>query len=361
MVESLDGIDALESDWRSLTPPHAAPFVTFAWNRAWYRRYRDSMDRPLVFQVLEGGETVAILPCYQRSRVVRLAGDAVCDYQDILAKDAKSVEIGVAAATGWVRKQPKQCHFFFERLSSEGLLHGALVDRRTPVEGASIFVRRHAPCPCVDLQGGLEAYLASLPRKIRGDLRRALNRLEREAPSARVVISRDREIGTEDVAKAAAFHVEHFRNHGASPLADERLVGLLAEVAEDPDVGLRLSSFADGNDTLAVDFGFARGGRYFGYLTGFDPAYRKLAPGKCLLLSRIDAWVEEDGVEILDFLAGGETYKKGFTGGEGYRVDSVRLLPDSLRHRLLRHAFEFDKGARTIAKALLSKAGLLER
>jgi len=352
------GIDRLEGDWRRLTPEDAAPFVTFSWNRAWFRAYGDSQRRVSIFRICENGKTVAILPCYRKGNVFRLAGDNVCDYQDIVARDDDSAKMALATALLWMRLNVKQCHFHFEKLSSEGLLHRTLAERKHNPEFLT-FEKHYAPCPYVNLQGGLDNYLASLPRKSRDDFRRALNRLDREAPGGRVTISRDYDIRARDLESAAAFHVAYFRKGGASPLADPRLVSLLGEVAKDSAVGLHLSHFTDQADTLAVEFGFARGERYYEYLTGFNPDFRKLAPGECLLLSRIDQWVAEDGVEVLDFLAGDEDYKKGFTGGESYQVDSIRVMPNGLSHCCLRYLLEADKAARSFAKAMLKRVGFL--
>ncbi len=358
VIDCPEGIDRIESDWRRLTPKTAVPFVTFSWNRAWFRVYGESLGQPLIFQIRENGETTAILPCYRKGKVFRLAGDNVCDYQDIVTLNEESAKMAISIVLLWLQKNAKQFHFYFEKLSSEGQLYRALSERRDD-SNSILFEKRYAPCPRVNLRGGLENYLTSLPRKMRGDLRRALNRLEREAPTARVTISRDLGIRAGDLERAAAFHSEYFRKDGRSPLADQRLVSLLGEVAKDPDVGLHLSHFSDQSETLAVDFGFARGGRYFGYLTGFNPDFRKLAPGKCLLLTRIDRWVAEDGVEILDFLAGDEKYKKGFTGGEEYHVNSVRLMRKTPAWSCLKFILEADKKARSLAKSVLRRAGFI--
>lgn len=358
VISDAERVDQLETDWRRFTPEDAAPFLTFSWNRAWFRTFGESCGRPSIFRICENGKTVAILPCYRKGNVFRLAGDNVCDYQDIVARDDDSAKMALATVLLWMKQNAKNCHFHFEKLSTEGLLHRTLAGKKGN-PGFLSFVKHYAPCPYVDLQGGLENYLASLPRKMRGDLRRALNRLDREAPCARVTICRDFNIGVRDLESAAAFHVQYFRKGGASPLDDPRLVSLLGEVAKDPDVGLHLSHFTDQSETLAVDFGFARGGRYYGYLAGFNPDFRKIAPGKCLLLSRIDQWVATDGVEVLDFLAGDEEYKKGFTGGESYQVNSVRLMPDGFSHRCLRFYLEGDKRMRAFAKLLLKKTGCL--
>lgn len=359
VITNVSEIDRLETDWRSLTPDEAAPFLTFSWNRAWFRTFGENSGEPSIFRIQENGKTVAILPCYRKGRTLRLAGDNICDYQDIVANSEEAASMALATVTLWLRRHAKNCRFHFEKLSTEGLLYRT-ISMKKDMTGCLFFEKRYAPCPYVDLQGGLEDYLSSLPRKMRGDLRRALNRLDREAPTARVTISRDYDIRVEDLESAAAFHVEFFRKDGVSPLADTRLVSLLGEVAKDPDVGLHLSHFTDQTETLAVDFGFARGARYYGYLTGFNPAFRKLAPGKCLLLSRIDRWVAEDGVVVLDFLAGDEGYKSGFTGGDCYYVNSVSLMPDGFFHRCLRGALAADRKLREIAKIVLRRMGHLD-
>jgi len=359
-IESEGELDRLEPTWSKLLPPTAPPFATFAWNRAWYRHFADAYDRPLVLEVSRAGAPVAILPCYREGRRIRLAGDVICDYQDIVAPDEVSAIAGLRAAFRWMERETPGSRFFFLKLSSEGWLHRLVARRRAlPVDALS-FLKRYAPCPVVDIAGGLDAYLASRPRRVRQDFRRALKRLDREAPRARVEIDRGLGIRVDDFHRAADFHVEHFRRSGVSPLADERLRGLLAEVSKAPEVGLHLSVLRDIDELLAVDFGFVRAGRYYGYLTAFDPVHRRLAPGKCLLLRRIDEWVKEDGVEVLDFLAGDERYKTEFTDGEGYAVHSAHLMPAGLAHRLRRSTLVADRQLRTAAKLALAKLGTVE-
>jgi CelD/BcsL family acetyltransferase involved in cellulose biosynthesis len=353
---SLESLETLEMPWRRLTPAGASPFQTFTWNLAWYRLYAASFGVPAVFEVRRSGETIAILPCYFAGRTLRLAGDITCGCQDVIAGDDAVVLPALGLAMDWLKHESPRAHFHFEKISSEGLLFRALHDEAAAAtEGRLVFEKSYAPCPCVGLRGGLDSYLASLPRKIRQDLRNSLNRLEKEAPAARVVRLEHFSIRVDDLENAAAFHIGHFRKAGLSPLHDRRLIALLGCVAKDPDVGFQLSFLADQGDLLAVDFGFVRGGRYYGYLTTYDPAFSRLAPGICLLLKRIDSWVQEDGVHTLDFPAGDEHYKKAFTGGAAYRVWSMRLMPRDLLNRARQIGLESNKRFRSIAKGALRK------
>lgn len=359
--ETLEPIEALESDWRRLTPASASPFQTYTWNLAWYHTHTGIQPRPLVFEWRRDGITTAILPCYREGKSIRLAGDRICDYQDAIAREPGEVTAMLRSAREWLDREGRGLHFRFERLSSEGLLYAALRDPAQAPSRSLHFEKSCAPCPFMDLQGGLDNYLATLSRKMRQDMNHALNRFEREAGEAVITILRDYEIRVDDLWNAAAFHTLHFRKGGESPFRDHRLLDLFARIAKDPDVGFQLSFLAKGADLLAVDFGFVRGRRYYGYLTAFDQAYARLAPGKVMLLKRIDRWVQEDGVDTLDFLAGDERYKRHFAGDRAYRVWSMRLMPDDLRNRIRRARLESDKRIRHMAKLALGKPEGLAR
>ena len=146
---------------------------------------------------------------------------------------------------------------------------------------------------------------------------------------------------------------------GEDPLASNLLRSHLARIASNEDVGLQIAILKNGSDFLAVDIGFALGGRYSGFLCGFDSAYSALAPGKCLLLSRVDEWAERDGVHVLDFLSGDESYKRRFTEGEAYEVCSIWMFPDRPANRLRRLALEGTNRTKKKVKQILARAGLV--
>lgn len=354
----VEAIERLEKKWKEFTRDVISPFQTFGWNRAWYEQYGVGECSPFVFELLKNHTTAAILPCYRKGREIRMAGDEVCDYQDIVSGSEVTVAFALARFMEGLRREAPGSHFVFRKLSSEGKLYQSLVEADVPPDGSIVFAKHFAPCPVVSIAGGLDGYLSSFSRKTRQDLRRSLNRLKREAPDAKVTICRTSDIREDTLESAAAFHSKHFRKDGMGPFEDSRLTKMLTSVARDPEVGLQCAELVDRGETLAVDFGFVRGGRYFGYLTAFDPAHQKLAPGKCLLLSRIDEWVRKDGVEKLDFLSGDESYKRGFTSGDGYEVFSARLMPDDFLHRVNHLALESDKQMRSLAKWSLRKVGL---
>ncbi|MDF1657415.1 MAG: GNAT family N-acetyltransferase [Verrucomicrobiales bacterium] len=358
IVETVEEIEKLELPWRKLTGKFSAPFQTFTWNLAWYRHFRGTYDAPMVFLIEQDETIAAILPCYRKGRQIRLAGDRNGDYQDILTASQKTAFRALGAIFTRVKNDFSAYNFYFWKISSEGFLHAFFRADEEQSEEMLTVSEIHARCPTVSIKGGLESYLTSLPSKRRQDMRRSLKRLDKAMPRCWIQILRGDEIRVSDLENVAEFHADYFRKDGVSPLRDPALSGMLGEVSKDPDVGLQVSALIDQGKMLAVDIGFARGGKYYGYLIAFDPEFRSLAPGKCLLLNRIDTWTEEDDVEVLDFLSGDEPYKTGFTHGESYDVESVHWMQNRVRSRAVRATIVAGNFGRRVAKRALGRAAL---
>jgi len=188
VIDSLPEIERLEPVWRMLTRTEAAPFQTFGWNLSWYRHFPHRYDEPLVFLFERGGHPLAILPAYRRGGEIRLAGDRHGDFQDLVARCERAAERAVDELLRWRRREAPACRLVFEKVSTEGFLHAAALRDRAEHDGMLAFARTYAPCPCAPLEGGLEPYLASLPRKKRQDFRRALRRFDREFGGGRIEI-----------------------------------------------------------------------------------------------------------------------------------------------------------------------------
>lgn len=358
IVETVEEIEKLDLPWRRLTGERSAPFQTFTWNLAWYRHFLPGYDSPMVFLLERDEEITAILPCYRKGRQIRLAGDQHGDYQDMITADHDTAFRALAAVFTKVKTDFPAYSFYFWKISSEGFLHAYFNAGDAQTDEMLIVSKKHAPCPTVRIQGGLKSYLDSLPSRRRQDMRRSLKRLDKAMPTCRVEILRGDEIRVSDLENVAEFHDDHFRKDGVSPLREAALLGMLGEASKDPEVGLHVSALIDQGEMVAVDIGFVRGRKYYGYLTGFDPEFRSLAPGKCLLLNRIDTWTKEDGVEVLDFLSGDEPYKTGFTHGESYDVESVHWMRNRVRSRAVQASIVAGNFGRKVAKKALGKVAL---
>lgn len=357
VLTDLEEVAELQEDWNCLLSENAAPFSCFDWVMAWYRCFADECDEILVFVATRPGEVIAIFPCYRKGRKVRLAGDITCDYQDAIAASKDDAAIALTRIIEWLGEKRRNRELYFQKISNRGLLGQALESCQSADITNLFFRKKLMPCPCVQLTGSKEEYLQTLPRKSRSEFRRVVNRLDREIPGAVIEILDKETIVGEHLKKAADFHVNHFRKKGESPLADSRLVSLLNSVALSDEVGLRVSWMREGDSLMVVDFAFCRGGTFYGYLTDFDQSYSKLSPGRCLFIKRIDYWIQQEGINRIDLLGGGEKYKKGYTEGDRYRVDTVRIMSGTIGNRIRWSFLNLDKWIRKRVKALIKRWG----
>lgn len=358
---SLDALETLEPAWRRLTSADGAPFQTYSWNLAWYRCFASGEGIPLIFETRKNGVTAAILPCYFEGRSIRLAGDQTGGRQDVIALENEAVDAALNLSMGWLKGEAKRSDFHFEKLSREGLLFRSL-QQSVGSRGETLkFEEVRSFIQTVALKGGFEGFLVAQSRESQQDLREVMIRLEREAPAARVVKLRDFQVRVDDLANAAAFHIEHFRKRGVSPFLDQRLFHFLGEIAKDPDVGFQLSCLTNQGDILAVDFGFLRAGRYYSYLAASDETFARLEPGKCLLVKRINSWSKVDGVHALEFPVGDDGYPEGLFADSVCEVRSIRLMPRDLRNRARHLRLESNQQVRRFARSALEKTAILPR
>ena len=251
------------------------------------------------------------------SELIRLAGgDEVTDYlgpvstiEDraavadayvaALADDRGWDEVvlgGLAADAGW-----------HEPLAAAAAEHGLTVVSED-VENV---------CPVVDLEGGIDGYLARLPGRLRQELVRKARKLARDAGDYTIhaYAAGDALAGIEDFLtqvrggedeKAAFFRRPEM----------ERWFRTLAE-EYGPDGTLRVHRLDVGQLCAAMTVSLvdrdadAGAGRWGLYNSSFDPTLAALAPGMVLVRELIDEAATE-GLATFDLLRGDEAYKYRF-------------------------------------------------
>lgn len=80
-----------------------------------------------------------------------------------------------------------------------------------------------------------------------------------------------------------------------------------------------------GERIAAVYYGFHTANRALFYISGFDPAFSSVSPGKLVVAAALERAIEE-GATALDFFAGLELYKY-----EWNAVDQPRFTRDFSR------------------------------
>ncbi len=291
--------------------------MTWEWLEPWRAAF--AAERPLrVIVVRDAGEPVAILPLivysYRRrklaTRTLRLLGNGLSDRLDILVHPqrpgaAQALGAALASLRGeWERLE----------LSDLDLGSGTGARLQTALRAAGLPVARRstARCPCVPLSGDFETFYAThvskrSQTKDRAKLRKfAAMSGFRFRPVQQPAECRELLERIFSLQEAASYHGQPrqrpFDGARARAFFRDAVSRLSAQ-------GWLLLNAADADDGLiAYEFGFRYHNRYLDYYGGYDPQYRKLSPGRMLMLDLIERLFAQ-GVSELDFLRGAEDWK----------------------------------------------------
>lgn len=321
-VRTHDGLPggSVRADWELLVEddPDATVFHTPRYLQTWVSVLGDEVT-PRIRTVHRGDRLIGLIPeGYARTgsptgpvEVVRFLGgtevtdylgpvarredrgDVVAAYLRELAHDVDWDEVvvgGLARDAGWAES--------FRTQASEAGLKIFSAD----VEDV---------CPRIDLSGGYEVYLDSLPGKQRHEMRRKSRKLARDAGEVRVAdVAPDKvpdqlevffEMANEtETEKARFFRKESMREFFralAREFADDRIFRLHVL-----DVGAR---------PAAATISLVWGGEWGLYNSAFDPSLRTLAPGM-VLVSELIQQASREGNRVFDLLRGDEPYKYRF-------------------------------------------------
>jgi CelD/BcsL family acetyltransferase involved in cellulose biosynthesis len=335
-VETLDGVDRLESEWAELErrTPEATGFQSFRWCRAWLGA--DPEAHPRILCVREGERLVMLWPLQIQKRfgvsIARWIGEPLTQYGDALAEAgegrARWREVGEAEMARWRDVDL----FAFTRIRADGVL----------AEGACDGEPLSAPY--VDLR-------EARPRRHKSIERRA-RRLEANGPVTLVEARTSAE--RESLARhALALKREWLRSKGmfSAGLSHPASEDFLAALARDGF--LRIHVLRVDGDVAAVDLGFDGGGAYRSFLGCFDNRFAEGSPGQALT-SRLIAACAEQGLSAYDLLIPADAYKLLWASGE--TPVRARFKARNLRGRLAGVAFS---SLRPLAKRAVQTVGRL--
>ena len=304
-ITSLDGVMALEADWRELESQvqDRMVFGTFDHMAVWYECHAGVYGSPLVGTAWRGGDLVGLVPLvYRRATLrgvpVRRIGSAGLDG-----------ETGEILFPPWEEMALRE---LFESLFRRGGfdvidLFGITPDspREAAIMAAAGSKRRSRSVSyryaTIDLFRGYDAYVETLSAKLRGNLRRRerralalgameVDRLHEPADPATVerAISRVIEIA-ERSWKAAA---------GEAMRANyRRFYRSLAERFNRRGM-LDVSILTVGGKDAAFIIGLRENGVYYDVTVSYDEAFAGISPGT-LLMQEVAKRVAGEGVRLI--------------------------------------------------------------
>jgi CelD/BcsL family acetyltransferase involved in cellulose biosynthesis len=304
-VTSPRDLEALQGEWRWLWArcPGATTFQRPEWLLPWYRHFGPyfSPREPWVVTLRSEGRLVGLAPLAVReengARVVRLLGEGLSDYLDVLM-DPELAPHGTRALFAWLARRGEH----WDTCVFEQLREGSPL-LRTPVPpGWGEHTEVQETCPQTRLPWTVGGRLAS-------NLRQARRRLERLGP----VRVEEADAGNLEslLDTLVQLHGASWRRRGGPGMLEEAsLQSFHREVARGllTARALRLYVLRVAERPVAVFHGFRDGAHVRYYLGGFDPAFERYSVGSLVVAHALEEAGRSEATRF-DFLRGPEPYK----------------------------------------------------
>ncbi len=316
--------DRMAGEWNDLLGHSVTdvPFLRHEMLRVWWSTLGggewDHADLWLGVGRGEDGKLLGIAPLFRTQtrdgldRLLFLGSIEISDYLDLIVRPADVEAFARAlleSLEGACEGGPEGLDLYNIPEASPSL---AALEAAARSRGWTAHREKLQPCPAIRLPSQWDAYLESLEKKQRHELRRKLRRAENHAAPVRF-----RLIGPDDDLEAAT---ERFLNLMAFEVGK---IGFLtpamrahfrAAVRTAAENGwLQLAFLEVGGQQAAGYLNFDYRGRIWVYNSGINPEHTALSPG-WVLLAYLIRWAIEQGRSEFDFLRGDEAYKRQLGG-----------------------------------------------
>jgi CelD/BcsL family acetyltransferase involved in cellulose biosynthesis len=323
-IEAHWGGDDIAREWEELARRSGAPpFLWPGWLELFSRAF--GSGAPLVLAVRRGGRLAGVLPLVARGGVVESPTNWHTPEFGAVAEDDDAVRELIA---GVFARRPRRASLWFLNNSRAEVEACRAAARAAGYRPAVHELERP---PYVALDGDWGAFEASLPAKMRSDLRRRWRLLEKEGtPTVEVLDGRE---------NLAALLDEGFRVE-ASGWKDKAGTAIISR----PDTRrfyteaagwlaergwLRLSFLRLDGEPLAFEYAIEHAGVYYFLKGGYDAAYGRFAPSKLLIRAVLER-AFANGLKRFDFGGRRESFKLEWANGHRELVHFQGFAPSPL-------------------------------
>ena len=295
----------LETAWKELasTSASATPFQTHEWQQTWCKHYLRA-KKPLVFAFYEGNDLVGLMPMVKGLgpwRTLRPMGVGPSDYLHPLTRNGYETQVAEELATQLDELRDidlVDLHQVRETRALAGTMKGQ------PIEQAT--------CLLLDLPPTYDAYLQTLSKSLRYDVRKLDKTLFNSGQATIEPVSKDETDSGLEIL---------FEQHKKRWRARQGILGVGAFVGPANSFHREWAPIAAKNGWLWLSilkhegtpigaiYAMAMGDTVYYYQAGFDPAMGSVSPGTLLVASTIRRSIEE-GKGHFDFMRGDEPYKR---------------------------------------------------
>lgn len=315
IFETADCFDALKTEWSALLA-HAASntlFLTPEFQANWWKHFGRDGGLRLAAVRDESSALAGIAPLYAEPAdtggrvVVRLLGGVeVTDYCDLIA--ARGSEEAVIAAVLDALGARSDWHTLDLRNVPANSPTRTLIAAQAAARGLTVADRVEEVCPVIALGETFDAYLETLDKKQRHEVRRKMRKAHAEAQINWYVVGPQHDL---DQALTDFIDLQRKSQHDKDSFMTPAMQVYFRDLAHVMLAAgwLELSFIEVNGQRAATYFSFAYDNQTLLYNSGYDPqAYAGLSPGIVLLSHLIEHSIEQKRTHF-DFLQGNETYK----------------------------------------------------
>jgi CelD/BcsL family acetyltransferase involved in cellulose biosynthesis len=323
VIEDISAVDALRPEWDDLLgrAREASPFLSWDWQRGWWGCY--GQGRSLRLHVARrAGRLVGLLPLYRETvqsaalrwrqlRLVGTGGDTTPDYLGALLDPEGAGPI----ARRLLASALDDGRWDVLSLSDVGegsILQGAFLDV-TRRRGLPIRIGPPTRITVVPLPGSWEALLLRFDRHRRQEVQRRRRRLEELG--ARCFVWRDEADLDRAFERLAALHRRRWSGRAARhAFSSPEYLAFHREVMHRflQRGWLRLFGLQIGEEFVAMRYCFRFRDEVFVFQSGFDPVYKRFAPGSALMAYVLEHSIQE-GARLVDMLKGEYPHKEAWS------------------------------------------------
>lgn len=317
IIRTKAAFEALEPGWNALFAENAdGPqlFLSFNWLWHWVNQLKKPEHELLIAVALKAGEPVIIAPlCLQKRlglKIITWAGAPVSQYGDILIKDDVDNLTSLKEAFKYLVEEIRPDIFHLRKVRFDAAI--------TPfLENNAATILEETAAPYIEILGAenFSEFNKRYSQRSRKSKRRHRRKLEEHGPVEFEIFKEGPE------AAAAASHAIRLKRQWLkemniiSPAFQNDLIDNFfkaAAASTSRPVGLRVSELKVSGAPVALEIGIEHKNHYGAHLGAYDPAFTAHSPGTLQMQDTIAALIE-DGVEIIDLFAPGDSYKFEWT------------------------------------------------
>jgi len=329
LYSSFDDLAPLASAWNDLVAAGVtdAPFLRYEYLATWWStrgggEWPESAKLALVI-ASENDQLRGIAPLFLNESALMLLGSIeISDYLDLIVP-SELIPVFISGLLDWLDKAYPEPWSLLDwyNLPEESPTLAAL-KAESVKRGWDYSKDIYLPTPSISLPGDFEAYLESLDKKQRHEVRRKIRRAEESGRGVRWYIAEERE--SLDGEMESFIQLMAHAPDKETFLTPAMRVQLKESAQAAFDAGYLQLAFLEVDGEKACGYlNFDYANRIWVYNSGLDRKFMDISPG-WVLLGYLLQWANDHKRSEFDFMRGDEEYKYRF-GAKNHHVMHMQV------------------------------------